>query len=29
MTLALIQFRFDAGDLIRWLGHDYTHDHIN
>ena len=29
MAHALLLFHFDFGDLIRWLGGDYTHDHIN
>ena len=29
MCKALLLFHFDFGDLVRWLGGDYTHDHID
>ena len=29
MAAALLLHNFILGDLIRWLGGDYTHDHIN
>ena len=29
MAAALLLHNFVLGDLIRWLGGDYTHDHIN
>ena len=29
MAQAFLLFHFDFGDLVRWQGGDYTHDHIN
>ena len=28
MSAVLLLLHFDVGDLVRWLGGDYTHDHV-